>query len=210
MRVTLSIACYGRPQRTRRIIDCVLAQTAKGWEALIIGDGCPVMQEIIDSRDYEAAQAEAERNGNRLVMVNLPMNMGGHGYHIHNTNIHQAKGAYFCLAANDDIILPEHLENYTTFMEENPILDFAYFPSRLGFNNSIRATVLSYGSIGHSELIVKTEFAKKMPPHGPEYGHDWTFISNLLDGGAKHQSAFWRPATYIVMGTPACREAGID
>ena len=51
MRLSVSMPCYGRPQRTIRAINCIANQSINGWEAFVIGDGCPVMQDFIDS-DY--------------------------------------------------------------------------------------------------------------------------------------------------------------
>ena len=53
MRLTLSMASYGRPQRTIRAINSIANQNINGWEALVIGDGCPVMQDFIDSDYFE-------------------------------------------------------------------------------------------------------------------------------------------------------------
>ena len=210
MRLTLSIASFGRPERTRRAIRAVCAQDCDGWEALIIGDGCPVMQEIIDSKEFQTEQERMESRGNRLILENLERNYGGCGYEIINRNIQRATGAYFNLAANDDVLLPNHFSNYLSFVESRPDLDFAYFNSRLDFCNGIRESWLAYGAIGHSEIIVKTELAKRMPPHSPEYGHDWHFIDNLMKSGAKSEKAIHHPPTYCVKGTPHCREQGID
>jgi len=67
-----------------------------------------------------------------------------------------------------------------------------------------------YDHIGHSELIIKTEYAKKMPPHVPEYGHDWIFIDNMIKGGGKFAKAEGKQPTYYVMSVPVNREQGID
>jgi len=48
-RITISIACYQRPERTKRSIQCILDQDINGWEAFIMGDACPDFQKLIDS-----------------------------------------------------------------------------------------------------------------------------------------------------------------
>ena len=210
MRLTCSIPCYGRPERTRRMIQSIIDQTMIGWEARVVGDGCPVIQEIIDSGIYKEAQKALIARGNCLIISNLDRNYGGCGYQIINKNLAEATGRYFIFGGNDDIFMPNHFDNYVTFMEENPDLDFAFFNSRLDFIGGIRDAVLSPGGVGHSELIVKTNVAKSMPPHGKEYGHDWAFIDNLIRSGAKFRKADFRPPTYRVMGVPGNREQGID
>ena len=209
MRISVSIPCFGRPQRTRRIINAVLDQNIDGWEALIIGDGCPVMQEIINSGEFKIQQDEAQKMGNRLILENLDKNYGGCGYEITNQNIQRANGKYFIFSANDDLILPNHFENYLSGIEDTDY-DFVYFNSYVEPYKSIRDAQLYYAHIGHSELIVKTEYAKNMPPHPPEYGHDWLFIDNLMKGGGKWAKAVDKEPTYIVKSVPVNREIGID
>jgi hypothetical protein len=208
MRITISIASFGRPQRTRRMINAVCNQNIDGWEALIVGDGCPVIDKIIKSGEFDEIQAEMEMRGNRLIIENLEKNYGGCGYEIINRNIQRAEGRYFVLGANDDIILPNHFENYLSGIE-NSEFDFVYYNSYVEPYKSIRDSQLMYAHIGHSELIVKTEYAKKMPPHSPEYGHDWIFIENLMKGGGSSRKVVLEP-TYIVKSVPVLREQGID
>ena len=210
MRLTLSIASFGRPERTRRAIRAVCAQDCNGWEALIVGDGCPVMQEIIDSGEFRTEQERLAKNGNSLVLENLEKNYGGCGYEIINRNIQRAKGKYFILAANDDVLLPNHFSNYLSAVEGDDHIGFAYFDSRLDFCNGIRESRLEYGGIGHSEIIVRTDLARMMPPHDASYGHDWVFIQNLINSGTISRKAVGHPPTYCVKGTPVCREQGID
>jgi hypothetical protein len=63
--------------------------------------------------------------------------------------------------------------------------------------------------IGHSELIIRTEFLRQMPTHNEHYGHDWSLIQNMMLNG-KHKKAENSPATYHVMSLSDRREQGID
>ena len=87
MRLTLSMASYGRPQRTIRAINSIANQNINGWEALVIGDGCPVMQDYIDSNYFKDLIDVCSNNGNDLYIANNPVNQGGNGYAIINNNI---------------------------------------------------------------------------------------------------------------------------
>ena len=127
---------------------------------------------------------------------------------ITNRNIEEAEGKYFLFFANDDIILPNHFENYLSQIEETD-LDFVYFNSEVKPTNSLRVSRLEYGMIGHSELIVRTEFLRQMPMHDAEYGHDWSLIQNMMQNG-KNKKAENCPATYYVMSLSDRREQGID
>lgn len=207
-KVTISMPCFGRPQRTIRAINGVLNQGYNDWEALIIGDGCPDFKKIMDERGVEF-QDRAISQGCHLAMNNLEKNYGGHGYHIQNLNIPAAAGQYFVFTANDDILAPDHLEHYLSEIDGTDY-DFVYYQCRLPGNQGNRNPELRYGGIGHSELIIRTEFLKGMPAHSAEYGHDWHLVDAMMKAGAKHKKAVSTKATYYIMGTPACREEGID
>lgn len=208
MRLSLSMPCYGRPQRTIRAINCIANQNINGWEAFVIGDGCPVMQDFIDSDYFKDIIEMCSYNGNNLIINNNPVNQGGHGFAITNRNIEEAEGKYFVFFANDDIILPNHFENYLSQIEGTD-LDFVYFNSEVKPINSTRISRLEYGMIGHSELIVRTEFLRQMPTHNEHYGHDWALIQSMMQNG-KHKKAENSPATYYVMSLSDRREQGID
>lgn len=208
MRLSLSMPCYGRPQRTIRAINCIANQNINGWEAFVIGDGCPVMQDFIDSDYFKDIIEMCSYNGNNLIINNNPVNQGGHGFAITNRNIEEAEGEYFVFFANDDIILPNHFENYLSQIEGTD-LDFVYFNSEVKPTNSLRVSRLEYGMIGHSELIVRTEFLRQMPMHNEHYGHDWALIQSMMLNG-KHKKADNCPATYHVMSLSDRKEQGID
>lgn len=200
--------CYGRPQRTIRAINCIANQNINGWEAFVIGDGCPVMQDFIESNYFKDLINVCSNNGNNLIISNNPINQGGHGFAITNRNIEEAEGKYFVFFANDDIILPNHFENYLSQIEGTD-LDFVYFNSEVKPTNSLRVSRLEYGMIGHSELIVRTEFLRQMPTHNEHYGHDWALIQSMMLNG-KHKKAENCPATYYVMSLSDRKEQGID
>lgn len=208
MRLTVSMPCFGRPERTIRAINCIANQTANGWEAIVIGDGCPVMKDFVTSGYFNDIRSDCRSRGNDLYIANNPINKGGHGFAITNQNIHLAIGEYFTFFANDDIILPNHFENYLSQIEGTD-LDFVYFDSFVAPRNAIRNAQLQYGMIGHSELIIRTEFLKQMPMHDAEYSHDWRLIEEMVKSG-KHKKAENCPPTYQVMSLSDNREQGID
>ena len=208
IRLTLSMACYGRLKGTIRAIESIANQTANNWEALVTGDGCKVMEKFIHTNYFADIVADCKAKGNDLIITNNKQNQGGHGYAIINENIRIAKGKYFAFFANDDIILPNHFENYLSAIE-NTDLDFAYFDSYVAPRRANRVAQLQYGMIGHSELIIKTDFLRQMPIHDAEYGHDFALIQNMMLNG-KHKKAEGFPPTYHVMSLSDNREEGLD
>ena len=200
-KLSVILPCWGRPERTRRMIECILAQdTPHRWEAFIIGDGCPHFQNLIDSGDLQIWANQAEVEGNKINFFNLEKNYGGHGYYIMNYAVENAKGEYLIWVANDDMIEKDHFSNYLQI--NNTPHDFMYFDSWLDPTSSIRNAQLGYCQIGHSEIIVKTEVAKKLPRHGSHYGHDWDFINALISNASGVKAPNPKP-TYKVMSIPA-------
>lgn len=206
-RLTLSMPCFARRKGTIRAVECIANQTINNWEALVIGDGCPIMQDFIDSNYFADIQKDCQAKGNDLYIANNPAPKGGHGYAITNNNIKIAQGKYFVFFANDDVILPNHFESYLSEIEGTD-LDFVYFNSLVVPNNQIRNAQLQYGHIGHSELIVRTEFLRQMPKHNEHYGHDWTLIEQMAIAGKHLKSE--NSSTYHVMSLSDNREQGID
>lgn len=209
-KLTISVPCFERPQRTRRVVKCIAEQTLDNWEVFIVGDGCGNIKNIIETGEFKDLQKKLADKGNDLYIENLDTNYGGWGYEIINRNIQRASGDYFIFVSNDDYLLPDHFENYYQFMIENNHLDFSWFNTYLKFSDSIRYSDLYCGGIGHAELIVKTEFIKTIPKHTAGYGHDWEFIVEMMKRTSNYAKAKDRPATYWVTGIPGVRESDID
>ena len=196
-RITISIACFGRPERTKRSIQCILDQDINGWEAFIMGDACPDFQKLIDSGYLQSIKEEQEKKGNIIHYFNAEINGGGCGYKLINHAIKNATGKYLVFFANDDIILPNHFSHYLSEME-NTDYNLVYYNSNLAPLNADRNTLMQISSIGHCDIIIKTELAKKLKPHSERYTHDWDFIyeAKLLGNYKKANSKL---ATYRVM-----------
>ncbi len=199
VRLTISIPCYGRPERTKRSIQCILDQDVDGWEAFIMGDCCPDFQKLIDNGYLQSIKEEQEKKGNIIHFFNAEVNGGGCGYKLTNHAIQNATGKYFIFFANDDIIDPNHFRNYLEI--ENTDLDYMFFNSFIDPIGKIRESRLAPSVIGHSEIILKTELAKKLPEHSAKYGHDWEFINNMSTQG-KGEKSKNNITSYRVMHVP--------
>ena len=90
------------------------------------------------------------------------------------------------------------LDHYHMGIEKKPNLDYMYFNSWIDPLSRPRISDFMYGHIGHSEIIIKTELAKKLTPHNEKYGHDWVFIDEMrkFGKGIKSNSP---ELTYYVM-----------
>lgn len=208
-KITVIVPCFGRPERTKRVVHNLFEQTLTDWEAFFIGDCCPQFQELIDSGFFGAASKEARERGSVLIASNLPNHYGGYGYEARNRAKLHANGEYICFVDNDDVITPAHLQNYYDAIHGTDY-DFVYFNSEIKPLKKVRFTSLKFGEIGHAELIIKTDFYKRMPPQTPDYGHDWKLIQDMLDFGANYKKAEEVIPTYVVMGVGDLRETSID
>jgi len=208
-RLTVCVPCFGRPQRTERIIECLRNQTVNDFEVFLIGDHCPDFQQRLDSGYFAEIIQEQSLKGNSWHAWNLFKNFGGFGYQIRNMMKHLANGKYICFVDNDDWVKEYHVQHYLSEIE-NTDYDFVYYNTWNHGLGILRDTQASMGLIGHSELCVRTEFYKAMNPQGDFYGHDWAFISEMCAASSKHKKSDNPDWTYKVMGTPAHREKHID
>ncbi len=219
-KVTISLPFYKRPERTKRAILSLWNQTMPLFEILATGDHCPfymdIIEELVGTEIAITDQTVFGYNCNRnfqskpaVYFHNLAKNYGGWGYEIRNRHILEASGEFFMFGGSDDVVQPNHVQNYLSYIDGTDY-DFVYFNSFIEPENRIRDAQLVPGSIGHSELIVRTEFLRKMPPHHEFYGHDWKLIENMINAGARYKKAEGAPVTYIVKSIRGCEEKDID
>lgn len=195
IRLSLICPCYKKPQRTLRAISSVLEQDTDGWEALFIGDGCPQFESMMDDGTFSSFSEKALLRGNEMHFMNLSQHMGFWGYQARNIGIDLARGKYIVFLDNDDVLMPNHFSNYLSAIE-NTEFDMVYFDSYIEPIVSRRKSELRYGSIGHSEIIVKTSKLKGFKQRA-EYGHDWGMIEHLLRNNVLAEKSNNEP-TYIV------------
>ena len=203
-KLSIIIPCYLRPQRTLRVLDCVVSQSFHPYHCMFISDGCPSFHnQLIGglfNKEYD--------NRNKIEFIELDKNYGGWGYMAREKGIELSNSEYTIFVDNDDVILPNHFENYYNSIA-NTDYDFVYLNTHIEHNNHIRHSKLEFGLIGHSELIIKTSFLKNMLPLKASYGHDYDLVSKMLNAGGKHNKSYNEP-TYIVKSIPNKQETQID
>lgn len=195
IRLSLICPCYKKPQRTLRAISSVLDQDTNGWEALFIGDGCSSFESMMDDGTFSAFSDKALLAGNEMHFMNLTEHMGFWGYQARNIGIDLARGKYIVFLDNDDILMPNHFSSYLSAIE-NTDYDMVYFDSHIEPIGVKRNSELRYGSIGHSEIIVKTSMLKGFKQRA-EYGHDWGMVEHLIRNNAFISKSDNEP-TYII------------
>src|SRR6185436_3817978 len=178
--ITLIVPCYKRPQRTLRALESIIKQDLNGWEAIFIGDNCPDFQKFIDDGIFHRYSRDEKLEGNSLTFINLEEHHGGWGSYCRGEGIKLAKGKFICFLDNDDIILNNHLSNYSSFMEANPEVDIAYFNARTEPWKKDRISTLSRGGIGNAELCLKSLVLKLEYDVDNQYEHDWRLVDKLM------------------------------
>lgn len=207
-KLTLCVPCYERPKRTIRALESVLAQDMNGWEAYFISDGCHKFSKMCDENVFDDYIKEAESKGNKLVIGNLE-HCGGWGYNVRNYIFKKADSEYTLFLDNDDVLKPNHFSNYYNSIAGTDY-DFVYLNTWIEPLSRVRNSELKFGLIGHHEIIIKTEFLKKMPLQLPHYGHDWSLIENMMRASSKHAKINNTDYTYIVKCLGDFRNDTID
>jgi glycosyltransferase involved in cell wall biosynthesis len=207
----LSCVCpiWKRPQRTIRAIESVLAQDFIGAETLFMGDNCSLFQARLDDGTFAKYAEQAEAKGNKFVFKNLTERGNGWGHMARLEGIKLAEGEYICFLDNDDVLKPNHFENYYSFMKNNPDADAGYLNAYTVPWKKERNSVLSQGGIGNAELIIKADILKKEYQPDAEYEHDWRLVKRMREKGYKFVKSK-SPATYMIMSIPNYRETNID
>jgi len=194
-RVTLICPCYNRPQRTLRAMESVINQNiTTGWQAIFIGDGCPEFQKMIDGGEFDDFIND-QSTKNEFLAINAVQHYGGWGYMARNLGFQLAQGKYTLFMDNDDVLKPNHFQNYLSGIEGTEY-DLAYYDTFIEPINQVRDAQLRFGSIGHHEIIMKTELLKDYKQDNT-YGHDWSLIEHFVRKGIKTIKVKSEP-TYIV------------
>lgn len=188
--------CWGRPQRTRRMIECILSQTRNDYEIFVVGDGCPHFQAMIDSGEAKSFQNRAIERGGVLHIWNEKEHIGGYGQHIIDLAIDRAQGKFFLFLANDDIIDADHFAHYLSDIEHSPF-DMACYKTRI-LEKFTRYPQLKACHIGHSEIIIRADFLKRMPKVPASGIHDWSLIEQIMLHNGKIKMSLSERTTYHV------------
>ena len=174
-------------------LDALLAQTYRGWECVVVDDGST-------DATLSIASAYAERDY-RIRAVHQG-NQGTAG--AYNTGVSSVIGDFIVICSADDILLPEHLERMSTFIEAETGYDIystnGYFwvpgESRvlcygaglgdmvhsLPLGEVIRRCFYSVGAVYRRSLFVTVGGYRL-----GVYGEDYDFWLRAMALGARHR-----------------------
>lgn len=118
--VTIAIPVYNRANLFLDTIRCILSQSYRDWELIVVDDGS-------EEREYETVKAFVGSDP-RITFVRRPDNRVKGAQTCRNMGLELAKGKYIIFFDSDDYIPPFCLEQRVNYMEEHPELDFGVFP----------------------------------------------------------------------------------
>ena len=101
----------------------------------------------------------------------------------------------------DDVLLPNHVAVRLAVAETDQ-WDLIGFETATDWNQFHRDTRFEYGKVGHAEIVLRTEFLRKLNPSPPSYGHDFLLVENAIHSGARHFIQGGQPYTYVIKSTP--------
>lgn len=209
IRITVCVPVFGRPQRTQRLIRLLEHQTINNFEVLLVGDNCPQFAQYLESKEWEELVQREIQKGNEWYGVNFPFHYGGWGYAARNWMAYVAQGQYLIFIDNDDFVYHNHLAHYLSEIEGTN-LDFVFYDSYLYQQDKVLNVQLQPSKIGHSDIIIKTDFFRTLSPQDNQYGHDWRMIQQMMRKTRFYKKAKSDMCTYNIMGSDHGREDGID
>lgn len=194
-KLSVVLPSWGRYDLTLRMLNSISLQTLADYELFFLGDACPIFEKIILSEDFQYFKKILK---NRIIVKNFLKHDGTSAQAI-NYAMKNCMGEYFLFLSNDDVIFPNHFENYY-LMSKKSGKDFAIFNTYMDYGDGRlvkRNPELVATRVGHSELCISNNMTKILPEHSRVYGHDWEFITNAIKH--KFKPAFIENSpTYIV------------
>lgn len=176
-----------RPEKFIRAVNSLLNQTFTDWEAIIIGDGCTLTGQIIDT---------TFRGNPKLRYIPIPKQRLW-SQEVRNTGIRAALGDYITYLDTDDILGPNHLE---LLAEQIKTQDWVWYDDYVMAQNGkprLNLCKLELGRCGTSNITHARRL--NMLWNDSTYAHDWRFILHLQ----RHRNfEKIQPGEYIICHQP--------
>ena len=116
--VSIVIPSFNKVDLLLEMVDCIIGQTYKQWELLIIDDG---------STEDNVVKIRA-LNDDRITIIERNRHPKG-GQTCRNIGFEKSKGKYIIFFDADDLLSQDCLKQRVEFMEKNLNLDFSVFPA---------------------------------------------------------------------------------
>lgn len=179
--ISVIISTYNRPERLRKAIESVKAQTFKDWELIIIHDG--FVPPLIDS-NKKIKFFSIEHFGNDTKPK--------------NTGISVSAGEYIALLDDDNIFRPDHLQSLYNAIKDTD-LDMVYgdrwivdetkrIPDQIGITSEFNPSMLFIRNyIDTSDVLIRRDSLFKVGGFDERYKKyvDWNLWLRMVKAGMK-------------------------
>jgi glycosyltransferase involved in cell wall biosynthesis len=193
VRFSVVVPAYNAAETLGETVDSIRAQTFQNWELVICDDG---------STDSTRTVAEGYASEDPRIRVISQENRGSGG--AYNTAIRHARAGLIVTISADDLLLPEHLEQFDRLISENP--DVAVFtcngyyeyddgtrelatlharwadPSRCSMQDLLKACFYNMGAVFRAEVFEKVGGFRE-----DIYAEDYLFFLLALAHGYQHR-----------------------
>ena len=174
--VSLVIACWERLELTKRIIESLTIQTEPKFRLYLIGDCCRIYERMVreDNKFHKSVHRIIERGGD--VILGNASRHAGHPGEIFDWAARETDTEWITYAGNDDVLLPNHIENYLYWAEASGT-DACQFNLLKIFPTGI-CYVDGRRNNWHGNLIVRRAIAAQVN-HRSGPAHDESFVEGL-------------------------------
>lgn len=174
--VAIIMPTYNRPNHLIRAIQSIINQTYRNWELYIIGDQCPLLEQVMETLRVNGQYDE------RIRFWNFQENNGAGGAIPRNYALYVAQTEYVAYLDDDNTWEPEHLQVFMDRVDEAPDTAFMFSSFKVDGKDMI-TDVPVLGSLDTScmfhrrDLIYKYGLWKNRDEGG--YAHDYEFFSRF-------------------------------
>ena len=134
--VSIGVPTYNRPEKLRRMLECLTKQTHRNLDIIVSDNASP-------GNGTEEVVAEAQRADQRIRYVRQPHNLGASGNF--KFVLDQARAEFFMWAADDDEVNDQYVESLLSALTAHPASVLAY--GRLDALNFETSERISYPRI---------------------------------------------------------------
>jgi glycosyltransferase involved in cell wall biosynthesis len=172
--ISIVMPTYNRPEHLKKAIDSVLSQTYENWELYIVGDNCPVLENVMN-----------EYFDKRIKWWNLEQNYGSGGATPRNYALKRGVVTEWVTYLDDDNTwTPTHLQSLIDCINEHPESSYVFSSMNIEgkpiyFKEPKRGRIDTSCVIHKTQLLYKYGYWKDRNEAG--YAHDWEFFSRWKD-----------------------------
>lgn len=187
-KVSVVISTFNRPERLKKAIKSVLAQTYQDFEIIVVHDG---------KEDSGIGRGASQEIANDKRIKWLSIDHFGNDTKPKNTGILASTGEYICFLDDDNTYRPDHLQVLVNTLDQNPKVTLAYgdrwitdelgrMQPQLGFYSEFHPAILMERNyIDTSDAMVQREALFKVGGFDERYTKyiDWNLWLRLAKAG---------------------------